>query len=259
MRSSFAAFGVSFLLAATAAHGQTPAATDRARDPNAHSWWVYAGDHQIHGPWGVYSEMQIRRSDFASIWQQFQKRDALTYRFSPRVQVATGYVFTYTDRYGDFPVARAFNEHRTYQQIAVRQEVGKLALEHRYRTEQRWIQNYTSQNNTGGNDFYWRYQNRFRYQIRGAFPISKASPAGRQWYLFFGDEMLLGYGPNHGLNTFDQNRACAGVGYRVTRNNSLELGYLNQFLIQRNNRVEEHNQAFRLQWSSSTPLAKLFR
>lgn len=254
MRRSPIVLGVSLLLAAAAAHGQVSNSTDRARDPNVHSWWVYAGDHQIHGPWGVYSEMQIRRSDFASIWQQFQKRDALTYRFSPRVQVAAGYVFTYTDRYGDFPVARAFNEHRTYQQIAVRHEIGKLALEHRYRTEQRWIQNYTT-----GDNFYWRYQGRFRYQVRGAFPISKATAAGRQWYLFFGDEMLLGYGPNHGLNTFDQNRAFAGIGYRVTRNNSLELGYLNQFLIQRNNRVEEHNQAFRLQWSSSTPLSKLFR
>lgn len=254
MRSHLYVICIVNLLVAASAHGQAPPSTDRVRDPNSHSWWVYAGDHSIHGPWGVYSEVQIRRSDFASIWQQFQTRDALTYRFSPRVQVVTGYVFTYTDRYGDFPVARAFNEHRTYQQISVRQEVSKLALEHRYRAEQRWIQNYTT-----GNDFYWRYQNRFRYQLRGVFPVTKMTAAGHQWYLFFGDEILLPYGPNHGTNSFDQNRVFAGVGYRVTRNNTLELGYLNQFIIQRNNRIEESNHTMRLQWSSSTPIAKLFR
>lgn len=254
MRFNLSALSVPFLLAAMAAYGQVANSTDRIRDNNLNSWWVYAGDHQIRGPWGVYSEVQVRRSDYASIWQQFQKRDALTYRFSPRVQVATGYVFTYTGRYGDFPAARAFHEHRTYQQISIRQEVSKLALEHRYRTEQRWIQNYTT-----GSSFYWRYQNRFRYQLRGVLPITKTTPAGHQWYLFFGDEILLPYGPNHGPNSFDQNRAFAGLGYRVTRNNTLELGYLNQFIVQRNNRIEESNHTIRLQWSSSTPLAKAFR
>jgi hypothetical protein len=242
------------LLAAAPSFSTAQNLTDRIRDNNFNSWWVYAGDHPVKGPWGIYAEVQIRRSDFASIWQQFQSRDAVTYRFSPHVQGAIGYVFTYTGRYGDFPQAALgpFNEHRTYQQLIFKHEVKKLELEHRYRNEQRWIQNFTS-----GGDYFWRYQNRFRYQFKAVLPISGADAVGHQWYLFGGDEILLPYGPNHGPNSFDQNRAFVGIGYKVTRNNKLEIGYLNQFQIQRNNRIEENNHTFRLQWSSSTPVTQL--
>lgn len=254
MRSRAVAICVSIVLTTAGAFAQGSNPTDRIRDPNAHSWWVYAGDHSVRGPWGVYTEIQVRRSDVLTIWQQFQSRDAVTYRFSPHVQVAAGYVFTYTGRYGDFPATRSFNEHRTYQQFSVKHELKTLELEHRYRTEQRWIQNYT-----GVNDFYWRYQGRFRYQLKATLPITKADAAGHQWYLFGGDEIFIPYGPNHGTNNFDQNRAFGGLGYKFTRNNKLEIGYLNQFIIQRNNRIEENDHTFRLQWSSSTPIAKLFR
>ena len=233
---------------------QAQRAGGRILDTNVNSWFVYAGDHQIKGPWGVYSEMQVRRSDIVAIWQQFQVRDAVTYRFSPRVQAAVGYVFTNTLPYGDFPAARSFTEQRTYQQIALKHGVGALELEHRFRTEQRWIQNFT-----GATDYFWRYQNRVRYQARVVLPITKTDSAGHQWYLFGGNEILVQYGPNRGPNRFDQTRPFAGVGYKLTRNNKVEVGYLNQYIIQRNDRIIESDHTFRVQWSSSTPLGKLFR
>jgi Protein of unknown function (DUF2490) len=231
---------------------QTP--PQRIRDVNANSWWVYAGDHPIgKGPWGVYSEVQIRRSNFASTWQQLQFRDALTYRFSPNVQVAAGYVWTRTARYGDFPTTRPLLDHRTYEQLIVKHSpatlrTGALDLEHRYRVEQRLIETIAS----GGN--YLRYQNRFRYQMKAVLPITKADAHGRQWSLFAGDEILIHFGPNHGPSPLDQNRAFAGVGYKFTKNNKLEVGYLNQFILQRNGRIEESNHTMRVQWSSSTPV-----
>jgi len=227
---------------------------DRIRDTNANSWWVYSGEHRVKGNWGVYLETQIRRSDFAGRWQQYQQRDAVTYNFSPGAQVATGYVFTYTGRYGDFPAAQSFHEHRTYQQLILRHTYKKLFLEHRYRAEQRWIQNYT-----GTDQYFWRYQNRFRYQFRGTLPLTNPDAAGRQWYLSAGDEILLPYGPNHGTSAFDQNRAYAGVGYKFARNNSIEVNYLNQFVVQRNNRIEENNHTLRVMWVSTTAFGKLFR
>ena len=223
-----------------------PVAAQRIRDTNLNSWWVYAGDHPVKGPWGVYSEIQVRQSDFAAIEQQFQSRNAITYRFSPSVQVAVGYVYTHTGQYGDFPASRAFKEHRTYQQLALKQTLKHLEIEHRYRNEQRWTQNYTGRSN----DFFWRYQNRARYQIKAS--LSVKGP----WYVFGGDEILVPYGPNHGVSAFDQNRAFAGVGYKVTSRNKLEVGYLNQFLIQRNGRIEESNHTLRVQFSSTVPLLR---
>lgn len=254
MQSSTKALRVLLLVAMASCPCLAQNSMDRVRDTNANTWWVYAGDHQVKGPWSIYSEVQVRRSNFLNIWQQFQTRDAVAYRFSPRAQVAIGYVFTYTGRYGDFPVAHPFNEHRTYQQISLRHELKRAGFEHRYRTEQRWIQNYTDTNN-----YFWRYQNRFRYQLKATLPITTANAEGRQWYLFAGDELFLPYGPNHGTNSFDQNRAFGGVGYRFTRNNVLEVGYQNQFIIQRNNRIEENDHTLRVMWTSTAALSKLFR
>ncbi|MEQ1945713.1 MAG: DUF2490 domain-containing protein [Bryobacteraceae bacterium] len=227
----------------------TAQTTPRIRDVNTNSWLVYAGDHPVgNGPWGVYVETQIRRTEFGSTWQQFQSRDALTYRFSPNIQVAAGYVFTRTARYGDFPAVRPFIEHRPYQQLTLKHAAKKLTFEHRYRVEQRFIET------PEGDSSYYRYQNRFRYQFRSTYPIGPAKSWGQPWYLFAGDEIHIAFGPNYGPSPFDQNRAFAGIGYKVSPSNALEVGYLNQFLVQRNGRIEESNHTFRVQWTSTVRL-----
>ena len=236
-----------WLVGATLCFAQTNG--QRIRDVNPHSWWVYYGDHPVKNTkWGVLTEVQIRRTDFASGWQQLLLREGVTYRLSPRVQLGGGYGFIRTSRYGDFPVARAFNEHRFFQQVIFKHEAGRMDLDHRYRVEQRWLEALSGQSR------FWRRQNRFRYQLRGSVPISAPNARGEQWYLFAGDELFLHFGPNHGASPFDQNRAFAGAGYKLSRNNRLEVSYLNHFLVQRSGRVEESNHTLRIQLTSTAGL-----
>jgi hypothetical protein len=221
----------------------------KLRDVNAHSWWVYYGEHPVMSSrWALLSEVQARRSNFASSWQQLLIRDGLLYNFSPNVQVGGGYGFIKTSRYGDYPAPKAFQEHRIFAQLVLKHQARQVVFEHRYRVEKRWLEAFA------GTNAFWRPQNRFRYQLRGAVPFSKLDARGRQWYLFAGDEIKLGFGANHGASVFDQNRAFAGIGYRVTRNNRLEVGYLHQFVAQRNGIVEESNHTLRVQWTSFAPL-----
>jgi hypothetical protein len=230
-------------------HGQaTPA---HITETNATSWWIYSGDHRIAGPWGIFTEVQVRRADFLDIWQQLQFRDAATYRFSPHIQVAAGYVWTRTGRYGEFPAAQPSLEHRIYEQLVVKQEFQHGDLEHRYRVEERWLQNYTS--NTA---YFWRQQDRFRYQLKGSIPLPISDPRNARWYLFGAGEVFLHFGPNHGSNSFDQTRAFGGVGYKLSSTNKLEVAYQNQYIAQRNGRIFESNHGLRLQFSSSAPFHK---
>lgn len=218
----------------------------RIRDVNSHSWWVYTGDHPLRGRWGLFAELQLRRSELGLNWQQLQSRNALSYRISPNLQIAGGYVWTWTDRYGDNPLAaRPFGEHRTYEQIAVTHRGWKFNLEHRLRFEQRWLQVFTS---TAHNAFFWRHQHRVRYQLKVTHPIAEP------WYLFGGSEVFLGFAADHGANVFDQNRGFGGVGYKVNPKNRLEIGYMNQFLVQRNGLVEESNHTLRIQFTSTIGL-----
>lgn len=227
--------------------GQSP--TQHFTETNATSWWIYTGDHPITGPWGVFTEIQARRANFLAIWQQLQFRDAATYRLSPHVQLAAGYVWTRTGRYGDFPASRASLEHRAYEQLAVKQEFSHGEIEHRTRVEQRWFQNFTT-----GDSYMWRYQNRVRYQMKGALPISRAGDHGQQWHLLAAGEVFLHFGPNHGPNAFDQTRAYGGIGYRLSKVNKIELAYQHQYIVQRNGRINESNHGLRVQFSSSAKL-----
>lgn len=211
----------------------------RIQDDNAHTWWVYYGEHGIRNSrWSLLSEVQVRRSEFGAGWQQLLLRDGLLYNFSPNVQAGGGYGYINTSRYGEFPVSKAFKEHRVFGQLVLKHQASKVAFEHRYRFEQRWLET----------PLFWRHQNRFRYQIRVAAPVSK------NWYVFAGDELFIGFGRNHGAEHFDQNRAFAGVGYKVTPNNRLEFGYLNQFLVQRSGLVQESNHILRIQITSFSKL-----
>jgi hypothetical protein len=221
----------------------------RVVETNATSWWVYTGDHPISKHWGVFTEIQARRADFLNIWQQLQIRDAATYRFSPHVQVATGYVWTRTGRYGEFPAPQPYLEHRVYEQLAVKQEFKHGDLEHRYRVEQRWLQNFTT-----GDSYFWRYQNRFRYQLKGTVPVTKAGDRGQQWILLGAGEIFLHFGPNHGPNAFDQTRAFGGFGYRLSKENRIEFTYQHQYIAERNGRIYESNHGLRVQFSSTAPL-----
>lgn len=54
---------------------------------------------------------------------------------------------------------------------------------------------------------------------------SRNLPADGRRYLYAGDEIFVHFGPNHGAHAFNQNRVQGGIGYRLIRNNRIEIGY----------------------------------
>lgn len=215
-------------------------------DHNLNTWFSYAGDHPIAGGWSAISEAEIRRSDFLRTSQQLIFREAVGYRFSPHVQVAAGYFWTRNARYGARPANNAFLEHRSFEQLSIHHSTLRLDLDHRFRVEQRWFQDFSH-----GEPYFWRYQDRARYQFKATLPISHPDPNGRQWHLYAGDEIFIHFGPNHGAHALNQNRIQGGVGYRLSRDNRVEIGYLHQYLLQQNGLVNEANHTLRFQLISS--------
>ena len=101
---------------AASLHAQTPSFLDL----NQHGWYIYNGDHAVKGRWGVHFDLQYRRANVATRWQQFQARPGLNFQATRNVLLTFGYVYTRAYPYGDFPVANAFPEHRIYQQAIIR-------------------------------------------------------------------------------------------------------------------------------------------
>lgn len=225
------------------------APAQRITDTNANGWFMYFGDHPVKGRWGVHLEGQYRRYNVITRWQQLLLRPAVNYQLHKSVMLTGGYAFVKTHGYGDFPVQAPFPEHRLWEQALVRHKVGKVDLQHRFRVEQRWIGVTTAAQHKPAS---WRYQQRFRYLIKGTVPLAKDSP----WFLAGYNEILLHFGSNHGASTFDHNRAYGALGYRVNKFTRVEVGYMNQHLYQRNGRVLENNHTLQLSVFSSLPLGK---
>ena len=91
----------------------TTRAADKRTDSNGNLWLNYVGDHAIgDGPWGLHLEVQTRRADFGDDWQQLLIRPGINYQLSPTLSVSAGWAYVHTSRYGNYPAAAAFPEHR---------------------------------------------------------------------------------------------------------------------------------------------------
>ena len=226
--------------------------TSKVLDLNSHAWASYSGEHAVAGKWGIHFDAQWRRADLGTEWQQYQLRPGLNYDVSDRLLLTVGYVYTRAYPYGDFPVEEAFPEHRIYQQAVIRHDAGTLRLQHRIRMEQRFIDYPPPQPQET------TYQNRFRYMLRAEVPITRKPDGSPLWYVPVFDEVLIGIAPNYGSRPFDQNRIFGGIGYAAPGLN-IEVGYLNQFIGQRNGRIFEMNNTLFVAFTSRARLDRLWR
>ena len=226
-------------------------AQPRVHFNNAHGWWNYFGDHPIgNTKWGLHLEGQWRRHDVATQWQQLLIRPAVNYSIHPNITLTAGYGYVATSRYGDFPVAVPFPEHRVFQQAQVVQKLGKINTSHRYRLEQRELGELSVAPNGDRRVTRWRHENRFRYMYRVVFPIKG------KWSVALYDEIFVNFGKNVAANTFDQNRADAALVYTLPKKSRLEIGFMEQSLQQRNGRVIENNHTLMVSIFSAMPFGK---
>jgi hypothetical protein len=127
--------------------------------------------------------------------------------------VLLGYAFIYNEPYiGGSNDKTNFNEHRIYQQFITRQNFNKLSLQHRYRFEQRFIED----------DF----KLRFRYFLGLNYSLSQKESLEKTFYVSAYNEIFI----NSEGNYFDRNRLYGGLGYRFSKNIRSEIGLLNQTL-----------------------------
>lgn len=213
---------------------------------------MYFGDHPLEAKsrWGLHLEGQWRRHDVIPRWQQLLLRPGVNYEVNKSLMLTAGYAFVSTHRYGGYPVAVPFPEHRIFQQALVKQPLGRWALSHRYRLEQRFLGEKRALPDGAREFVRWRYENRFRYMFRMMRPLK--GPWGVALY----DEFFLNFGRNVAANVFDQNRAYAAVTHSIGKASRIEVGYLNQVVQQRNGRIFENNHTLQVAIYSTLPLGR---
>lgn len=227
----------------------------RVWDANQHGWYMYFGDHQVRGKWGVHLEGQVRRHDVITAWQQLLLRPGVNYQLNDKTLLTLGYAYVKTHPYGEYPIDNAFPEHRLYQQLLVKHRIGTTRLQHRFRTEQRFLGRVIPDNGGTAKVDFWRYQNRFRHFVKAEVPFGRKDKKG-PWYGALYNEVFINFAPKQGVTVFDQNRAYAAVGYDYGRIGKLEIGYMNQVLSRRSGTIIEVNHTLQIGFFSNLAFGK---
>ena len=237
-----------------------PAARAQADGPRAvadqtNAWLMYFGDHAVGGRWAVHAEAQVRRAGGpAGVrgWQQILLRPGLIYTLAPGARVTAGYAYVDTWPYGEQPAAARFPEHRLWQQLQLGHAVGRVAWQHRYRLEQRWVEAPPA----GGAPADRRYTNRMRYLARATVPLRGRTLDVGEPYASVYDEVFANWGRNVGRNVLDQNRLYGALGWRLGGTTRVEGGYLQQLVLKPDGVRMERNHTLQLAVFQNAPFLR---
>ena len=183
-----------------------------AQESDLGNWILLFGNKKINNKLNWHHEMQYRNYDAVGDLEQLLLRTGIGLKVGENANVLLGYGFIRSENYTQPEEKSIVNEHRIFQQVITKQNIIKLRLQHRYRFEQRFVED----------DF----RLRFRYFLGLAYPIWKEETSSKELYFSMYNEIFL----NTERDVFDRNRLYGGLGFRLNETLRFELGYMNQFL-----------------------------
>lgn len=175
------------------------------------NWLMYFGMNRITDKLSIHTEVQYRNHTVEPVnIEQLLLRTGLNYHISSSAMVTGGYGYIASHDYESPQSKPESTEHRIWQQLILINKVGRLKFEHRYRVEQRWV-----------ND---DYRNRLRYRLMVFLPLNKPVIEKGTWFLGVYDEIFM----NTKQTFFDRNRLYGALGYQLSKTTQVQVGYLHQ-------------------------------
>jgi hypothetical protein len=186
------------------------------------AWYMYFWSTRLNdgdSRWGFQGDAQWRNWDFGGDLEQLLLRGGVTY--TPEDWDAT-----FTLGYGNITSGTfgssndTSRENRTYLEALLPQSLGqRLRLRHRFRYEQRWVDN---------QDF----RTRFRYGLFADIPVNGTSMETDAIYIALYSELFINRERDIGtavpVELFDRNRLYGGVGYVISDRLKVQGGYMRQ-------------------------------
>jgi len=184
-----------------------------SQDSDTGNWLIYIGSKKINDKWNWHHEIQYRNYNFIGDLEQLLIRTGIGVNLSPKNNnLLLGYGFIQSEPYlAGTDVKLSIAEHRIYQQFVTKQKFGRLAIQHRYRIEERFVED---------SDFKWR----FRYFLAFNIALSQKELLPDTWYLSAYNEIFI----NGQGTAFDRNRIYGALGYIVSPQLKVELGFMSQ-------------------------------
>ena len=155
----------------------------------------------------VQSRFQIspRWRDNSTDFNELTLHGLLGYKFNKHLSFFQGYAWS------TLYIPNFKREQRPYQELNITHNIKKVSVEHRFRFEERFLQDIEGITLRG------------RYRLKGSYPLDKKE----RWALVLFDELFINFnshfdGPQAGI---DQNRIYAGINHKFSENITADLGY----------------------------------
>ena len=176
------------------------------------NWLIYIGNKKLNSKWNFHNEVQYRNYDAVGDLEQLLLRTGVGYNLSENNHnLLLGYGYILSENYISNSQDKQYvNEHRIFQQFTLKDRIGGVLLTHRYRFEQRFVEEY--------------FKMRLRYFLAAKIPLSKSKDGNNKFYFSAYNEVFL----NAKVTFFDRNRVYGGIGYQLNNKVRLEAGYMNQ-------------------------------
>lgn len=175
------------------------------------NWMIYFGNNKLDEKFNIHNEVQYRNYNAVGDLEQLLLRTGLGYNLTPNNNnLLLGYGFIRSENYQNLDTKLVLNEHRIYQQFITKQSFGRVIFSHRYRLEERFVAD--------------NFKMRFRYFLATNVALNHKLLVPNTIYLSAYNEIFI----NAKNQLFDRNRIYGGLGYKVSNNLKLEIGYMNQ-------------------------------
>lgn len=180
------------------------------------AWYMYFGNNKISKKLNWHNEIQYRNFDAVGDLEQLLIRTGIGYDLTENNNnILLGYGFILSQPYVNGEKKENI-EHRIFQQYITKQKFGRFYLQHRYRLEERFLEE----------DF----RMRFRYMLGVNIPITQKEMLPKTLYASVYNEIFLHFNSP----VFDRNRVYGALGYVINKNMRVEAGYMNQIQENRN-------------------------
>ena len=183
------------------------------------AWYMYFYNTTFNeSPWGVQGDLQYRNWNLGGDLEQLLIRSGVTFKpETAPIKFTLGYGNITSGTFGD--EMSTLGEHRVYQEALFPVKFGRVHTNHRFRYEQRFVEN---------QDFRTRY----RYNLFLNIPINKAVFEKNTLYIALYNEIFINgqrtIGPGKSVEIFDRNRAYIAVGFVINKSLRVQAGFMNQ-------------------------------
>jgi len=163
--------------------------------------------------WSFASEIQLRSLQFYKNYNYHEYKGIIGYKLIPNLQTSL-----VLGRYTTFSKGKTFQspllaeEFRVAVQLGLKNSIGRVQVDHRYRFEKRYY--------TNGNSGI-----RVRYRVGLSIPLDEKKLTN----FSASNEFLIAINSGSAIIRYDKNRINIGLTRKLTNTVSMQLGYLNQY------------------------------